>query len=84
MVKIERELGTLLDVPQQAWAMATGTVKILVRLPVKLWDAAATLVTGEKRSPDSVVGIVGIADVAGSISATDAQDYGFGIGLPIC
>lgn len=75
--KIERELGTLLDVPQQAWAMATGTVKILVRLPVKLWDAAATLVTGEKRSPDSVVGIVGIADVAGSISATDAQDYGF-------
>ncbi|QRV02710.1 site-2 protease family protein [Arcanobacterium phocisimile] len=74
---IERRSGQLADVPRQAWQMAVGTTKILAQLPVKLWDAASTLVTGEKRSPDSVVGLVGIADVAGSISAAQAQNYGF-------
>lgn len=74
---IDRQPGSIADVPHQAWQMASGTAKILLQLPMKLWDAASTLVTGEKRSPDSVVGLVGIADVAGSISATQAQNYGF-------
>ncbi|WP_216387913.1 M50 family metallopeptidase [Arcanobacterium phocae] len=74
---IERRPGTLSEVPGQTWTMASGTAKILVQLPVKLWDAASTLVTGEKRTPDSVVGLVGIADVAGSISAAQVDNYGF-------
>lgn len=74
---IERKQGSIADVPVQAWNVAAGTTAILAQLPVKLWDAAATLVTGERRTPDSVVGIVGIADMAGSISAAQAHNYGF-------
>lgn len=61
----------------QVGKLAVGTAQIVAVLPMKLWDTAAQLVSGAPRDADSVVGIVGIADMAGTITSAQASWYGF-------
>lgn len=72
----ERQRSPLSSVPAQTWELAKGTAGIVVALPVHLWNTARDLVTGDQRDADSVVGLVGVADIAGSISAADSDAYG--------
>ncbi|MDO4888910.1 MAG: M50 family metallopeptidase [Actinomycetaceae bacterium] len=51
------------------------TADALVRLPVGLWETARSLVTHEDRSNTGVVGIVGVADMAGEITSSEAESY---------
>lgn len=74
--QIERVRGSWSDVPRTTWEVSKATAGIVLQLPMKLWDTAVTLVTGGERDPNSVVGIVGVADMAGSISAAQSDDYG--------
>lgn len=74
---IERIRGTILDVPLTTWEISKATAGVVLQLPVQLWNTATTLITGGERDANSVVGIVGVADMAGSISATQSADYGF-------
>ncbi|MDY5584296.1 MAG: site-2 protease family protein [Arcanobacterium sp.] len=73
--KITREQTTLSEVPQQIWTTVAGTAKLIAVLPMKLWETATTLITGAERDPQGVVGLVGIADLAGSITASDVTEY---------
>ncbi|MFY9263470.1 MAG: site-2 protease family protein [Actinomycetaceae bacterium] len=72
---MERERGSLGDVPVFTWQMMSGTAGVIAKLPVHLWNTVADLVTGQERDATSIVGIIGIADMAGSITATQATDY---------
>lgn len=45
---------------------------IIWQLPVRVWDAGATLFTGEERDPDGPLSIVGAGVVAGEVAALDA------------
>ncbi len=64
------------DVPGQLWQASVGTVQIITKLPANLWRTAESLVTGEKRSSGGVVGIVGVADLAGNITGSESAEYG--------
>lgn len=68
--------GSITEVPGQLWQASVGTAQIITKLPVTLWHTASSLVTGEQRSSDGVVGIVGVADLAGNITGSDIPDYG--------
>lgn len=73
----ERHHASLGEVAAFEWETAKGTAKILVALPVKLWDTAVGLFQPDKpRDPNSVMGIVGMGQVAGTIASTDAEGYG--------
>lgn len=54
--------------------MAIATAKIVATLPIQLWNTASSLVTGE-RDATGVVGIVGVADIAGNITSATADSY---------
>lgn len=59
------------------WDMAVRTARILVALPVKLWETAVSLFQpGVERDPNSVIGLVGIGQAAGQISSSQAPGYG--------
>lgn len=45
---------------------------IIWQLPVRVWDAGATLFTGEERDPDGPLSIVGAGTLAGEVAALDA------------
>lgn len=71
----ERRSESLMRVPGMALEQAGGTAKALARLPVGLWQTARSVVTGEERSASGVVGIVGVADLAGDIASVRAKSY---------
>nr|WP_239539189.1 M50 family metallopeptidase [Arcanobacterium pluranimalium] len=74
---IVKERRSLTELPGRTVDLAWQTTKIVVALPVKLWETGQSLFTGQARDPQGVVGIVGIADLAGSITATKAESYSF-------
>ncbi len=71
----ERERQSLWAVPGQTWDLVVGTGKVLINLPVHLWNTAVDLTTGMERDATGVIGIVGIADIAGNITATESDSY---------
>lgn len=69
---------TLSAVPAQLWSLTTATVGVVAKLPVELWNTATGLITGAERSSTGVVGVVGVADLAGSITSSDSSAYTIG------
>ncbi|WP_311590727.1 M50 family metallopeptidase [Trueperella bernardiae] len=55
--------------------IAAGTAKVVLTLPAQLWHMATNLVTGGERDQTGVVGIVGVADIAGNITSSNAVNY---------
>ena len=41
-------------------------------MPVKVWEAGATLITGEERDPNGPLSIVGAGRLSGEVAAADA------------
>lgn len=66
---------TISEVPGATLDLALGTAKIVVELPVHLWNTLSDLVTGNQRDATGVVGIVGVADMAGSITSSENAQY---------
>lgn len=71
--------GTVEYVRQPIWSGAIAAVDnvgavagIVVQLPVKVYETAASLVTGEERDPNGPLSIVGAGAIAGEVAATDA------------
>lgn len=60
----------------QAGQLFTSTVRIVIALPEKLWEITVGLFSGAPRAQDSVVGLVGVADMAGSITSVSLEGYG--------
>lgn len=49
-------------------SMTVQTAKALIKLPQNLFSTARSTVTGEERDQTGVVGIVGVADIAGQVT----------------
>lgn len=71
--------GTVEFVRQPIWSAPAAVADnvaavagIVVQLPVKVYETAASLVTGEERDPNGPLSIVGAGAIAGEVAATDA------------
>lgn len=71
--------GTVDYVRQPIWSAPVAVAEnvgavagLVVQLPVKVYETAATLVTGEQRDPNGLRSIVGAGAIAGEVAATDA------------
>lgn len=71
---MEMVAGTFGDALSRTGALARDTAGIIVRLPVKLWNVVTSL-GGGHRDANGVVGIVGVADVAGTIATAHSATY---------
>ncbi|MCU9969366.1 M50 family metallopeptidase [Mobiluncus mulieris] len=72
----QRYRATPGDILKYEWAVMVATSKILVALPVKLWETTLSLFETEKpRDPNSVMGIVGMGQIAGQIASTKAPGF---------
>jgi membrane-associated protease RseP (regulator of RpoE activity) len=58
--------------PQAAFENVGAVVGIIGRLPVLLYDTAASVFTGAERDPNGPLSIVGAGALAGEVAATDA------------
>ena len=56
---------------QQMWSMTKQSVVALASFPVRVWNVAVDLVTGQPRDVNSPLSIVGASRVAGEISTAD-------------
>ena len=59
------------DGPQAALAQTGQVFGIIWQLPVRVWDTAVDLVTGQQRDPNSPLSVVGAGRLAGEVAATD-------------
>jgi membrane-associated protease RseP (regulator of RpoE activity) len=66
-------------VHQPIWAGAQATADnlgrvagIIVQLPVRLWDTAVDLFTGQERDPNGPLSVVGVGRLAGEVAAAEA------------
>lgn len=73
--RYERSRAQLKDIPQYMWNQAVATSKALATLPIGLWETTRSLITGEERAANGLVGIVGVADMAGSITSVKSDIY---------
>lgn len=58
--------------PEAAFERVGAVAGIIWQLPVKVYEAGATLITGEERDPNGPLSVVGAGLVAGEIAALDA------------
>lgn len=58
--------------PQAAVENVGAVAGIIWQLPVKVYETAASLVTGEERDPNGPLSIVGAGALAGEVAAADA------------
>jgi membrane-associated protease RseP (regulator of RpoE activity) len=58
--------------PQMAFERVGAVAGIIWQMPVKVWEAGTTLVTGEERDPNGPLSIVGAGRLSGEVAAADA------------
>ncbi len=56
-------------VAQVSWGAFTGTVGVVARLPLAVWDVLVSLVTGAERDPAGVMSVVGVSRIAGEVAS---------------
>ena len=61
--------GGPLDVVGDMWTMTQQSVVALAQFPVKVWNVAVDLVTGQHRSAYDPISIVGASQVAGQVAS---------------
>lgn len=67
-----RQRGSLGDAASQTWDMTTGTVAALGSLPASLWNLATSMFTDAPRDPNGALSVVGVARIAGDVTALDS------------
>ncbi|WP_374313925.1 RIP metalloprotease [Microbacterium sp.] len=58
--------------PQMAIENVGAVAGIIWQMPVKVWEAGSTLITGEDRDPNGPLSIVGAGVLAGEVAAAEA------------
>ncbi len=58
--------------PQMAFERVGAVAAIVWQMPVKVWEAGTTLITGEERDPNGPLSIVGAGRLSGEVAAADA------------
>lgn len=69
------ERGSVTDAVPYLGDMVWRTAGIIIRLPQKLWQLTSDFVHGNERDPQSIVGLVGVAQVAGQITGAKIEGY---------
>ncbi|MHA6512139.1 M50 family metallopeptidase [Tessaracoccus sp. Z1128] len=67
---IEQRRGGVVETADQMWTMTKQSVVALAGFPVRVYNVAADLVTGQPRDINSPLSIVGASRVAGEIGAS--------------
>lgn len=62
-------------VPGALWDTTTATFSVLVALPVQLWNTVQSLAGLETGQDRSVISIVGVGQMAGSITSMENAEY---------
>lgn len=73
---VEVQRGGPVVVAQDMWTMTRQSAYALVRFPVRVWNTAVDLVTGEPRDIYGPVSVVGASRVAGEVVTTDLLTSG--------
>jgi membrane-associated protease RseP (regulator of RpoE activity) len=75
-VQPQQELvrGGPLFVLDRMWWMTEQSVHAIIRFPIKVFNTAADLVTGQPRDENGPMSIVGASRIAGEVAATDRID----------
>ncbi|MDY2941920.1 MAG: site-2 protease family protein [Varibaculum sp.] len=67
VARTQQQRGTFADVVADVRYIFIGTLQVVVRLPIAVWDTAASMFTGSQRNAD-VISVVGVGRMAGEIS----------------
>lgn len=70
--KMARQHGSFTDAMSQTWQMTTGTVAALGALPTSLWNLGTSMFTDAPRDPNGALSVVGVARIAGDVTAADS------------
>lgn len=62
-------------VPEMAWSAFTQTGKIILTLPVRLYDVAQAAFGSEERDPNGPLGVVGVSRLAGEVASADQPGF---------
>lgn len=62
-------------VPEMAWSAFTQTGRIIVTLPVRLYDVAVAAFGSEERDPNGPLGVVGVSRLAGEVASADQPGF---------
>ena len=62
-------------VPEMAWSAFTQTGKIILTLPVRLYDVAQAAFGSEERDPNGRLGVVGVSRLAGEVASADQPGF---------
>lgn len=69
---VERTRQPIWAGPQATFETVGSVSGIILQLPVRLWDTAVDLFTGQERDPNGPLSVVGVGRLAGEVAATEA------------
>lgn len=65
----------LTEVPGVVWEQFAGTAKVVVTLPVRVWEIGKAAFSSEERDPNGPMGVVGVSRLAGEIVSQDSPGF---------
>lgn len=71
---VERKPESLVSALQKSAAGVGQVGQLILTLPQQLTEVAISTFTGQERNPNGAVSIVGIAQISGTVAATDSVD----------
>ncbi|MER7798058.1 M50 family metallopeptidase [Microbacterium sp. NPDC096154] len=69
---VERVRQPIWTGPQATFETVGSVGGIILQLPVRLWDTAVDLFTGQERDPNGPLSVIGVGRLAGEVAATEA------------
>ncbi|MEE1618856.1 M50 family metallopeptidase [Brachybacterium sp. J153] len=63
------------EVPAMAWSAFTQTGRLILTLPVRLYEVAQAAFGSAERDPEGPLGVVGVSRLAGEVAATDEPGF---------
>lgn len=63
------------EVPEMAWSAFTQTGKLVITLPVRLWEVAQAAFGSAERDPNGPLGVVGVSRLAGEVASADEPGF---------
>lgn len=62
-------------VPEMAWTAFTGTGRLVLTLPVRLWEVGQAAFGSAERDPDGPLGVVGVSRLAGEVASAEQPGF---------
>ncbi|MEE1649175.1 site-2 protease family protein [Brachybacterium sp. J144] len=63
------------EVPAMAWSAFTQTGRLILTLPVRLYEVAQAAFGSAERDPEGPLGVVGVSRLAGEVAAADEPGF---------